>query len=46
MDGHDWFTILIGATCLAYAIGYGASAIIKASKAKAVCSECDDEIDE
>lgn len=46
MEGYEWFQILIGATCLAYAIGHGASVIIKAKKAKAVCSECDDLIDE
>ena len=33
MGGYDWFTILIGAASLAYAIGFGGSQIIKASKA-------------
>lgn len=46
MSGSDWFQVLIGATLLAYAVGYGVTSAIKAKKAKAICSHCDEEIDE
>jgi len=46
LDGQDWFTVLIGAACVLYAAGSAISSIISAHKAKAICSNCDDEIHE
>jgi hypothetical protein len=46
VDGYEWFQVGLGVAVAAWAIGYGVAAAIKAGKAKAICSRCDEEIDE
>lgn len=46
MQGYEWFQAGMGVAVAAYAIGHGVAAAIRASKAKAICSQCEEEIDE
>ena len=46
MDGYEWFQIGLGVAVAAYAIGYGVTSAIRASKAKSICTRCEEEIGE
>jgi hypothetical protein len=46
VDGYEWFQAGLGVAVAAYGVGYGVSTAIRASKAKAICSQCEEEIDQ